>query len=63
MGPKYGLLVNNKTLLYQPCGSTADSIDLCMRSGIKLCNENGVKLLGGAVSRHGDFFKILPRIK
>ncbi len=57
MGHKYELLVNNKTLSYQPCGSTADSRDLCMREGIKLCNEKGVKLLGGAVSRHGDYFR------
>jgi hypothetical protein len=27
-----------------------------MRNGIKLCKENGVELLGGGVSRHGDFF-------
>jgi hypothetical protein len=56
MGPKYGLLVNNKTLLYQPCGLTADSIELCMRSGIKLCNEDGVKLLGGCCVTTWDFF-------
>ena len=56
MGPKYGLLVNQKTLLFQPCGSSNDSIDLCAQHGIKLCTDNGVKLLGGDVSRSSEFF-------
>ncbi len=44
------------SLLFQPCNCSTDSLDLCMRNGIKLCKENGVKLLGGGVSRYGDFF-------
>jgi hypothetical protein len=60
IGPKYGLLVNQKTLLFQPCGSSTDSLDLCMRNEIKLCKENGGKLLGGGVSRYGDFFTTFP---
>jgi hypothetical protein len=27
IGPKYGLFVNHKTLLFQPCGSSTDSLD------------------------------------
>mgnify|MGYP000193649203 FL=1 len=58
LGKKYGLLLNtNKTFLYQPCGSTATSVDLCLREGIKLSEETGVKLLGGALSRDGDFIR------
>jgi hypothetical protein len=56
IGPKYRLLVNQKTLLFQPCGSSTDSLDLSMRNKIQLCKENGVKLLGGGVSRYRDFF-------
>jgi hypothetical protein len=32
-------------------------MDLCLREGIKLSEEKGVKLLGGAVSRHGDYIR------
>jgi hypothetical protein len=62
-GPKYGLLVNQKTLLFQPCGSANVSVDLCMRNGIKLCQENGIKLLGGGVSRDKEFFTALASTK
>jgi hypothetical protein len=63
MGSKYGLFVNQKTLLFQPCGSSTVSTDLCIREGIKLCTENGVKLLGGCVSRHDEFFTTFMSIK
>lgn len=57
LGSKYGLFVNQKTLLFQPGGSSTDSLDLCKRNGITLCTDNGIKLLGGCVSRHEEFFK------
>jgi hypothetical protein len=63
IGPKYGLLVNHKTLLFQPCGSSNDTIDLCMRNGIKLCQENGIRLLGGGLSRQKEFFTTLASTK